>query len=183
MKNGKKSFTIIELLVIISIIGLLSSVVLVYVQGQIEKARDARRISDMDQIQKSLEIYFDKKGKYPDSENEGVCEEEECPFGGWDVGNVGMPTADTFIQPLVTEGIFGKVPVETVSKMVSYSTYRYHRYVATEGICEGKAFYILAAYLNNSQLSYGSGDKVDSCYDVLNTFWRNEHWYTIMGIE
>ena len=60
MKNEKKSFTIIELLVIISIIGLLSSVVLVYVQGQIEKARDARRISDMDQIQKGLEIYFDK---------------------------------------------------------------------------------------------------------------------------
>jgi hypothetical protein len=185
MKNGKKSFTIIELLVIISIIGLLSSVVLVYVQGQIEKARDARRISDIDQIQKGLEIYFDKKGKYP----EGGCEGSGCPFGGWNVGNIGMPTEDIFIEPLVTEGIFGKVPVETIYK-VETQTYRYHRYSAKSDVCGGRSFYILAAWLNNSQYSYGANDKVDPCYlqsielEEGEEYWYDSaRWYTIMGIE
>jgi len=179
MKNGKKSFTLIELLVVISIIGLISSVALVYVRSQIEKARDARRISDMKQIQKGLEMYFDRKEKYPDSLDVDM---EEAPEG-WDVGNVGITDpAETFIQPLVDEGIFSKVPIETVDKLIIYGTYRYHRYSAVEGICGGKAFYILAAHLGNSQTYYGVNDEVDPCYS-FNLFWQDPYWYTIMGIE
>ncbi|HXK38011.1 MAG TPA: prepilin-type N-terminal cleavage/methylation domain-containing protein [Candidatus Paceibacterota bacterium] len=63
----KKGFTLIELLVVISIIGLLSSVVLAALTTARMKARDARRLADLDQIKIALELFYDSKGYYPQS--------------------------------------------------------------------------------------------------------------------
>ena len=63
-----KGFTLIELLVVIAIIGILSSVVLASLNTAREKSRDAKRISDIKQIQLALELYADSNGgAYPDS--------------------------------------------------------------------------------------------------------------------
>jgi type II secretion system protein G len=64
-KNKKGGFTLIELLVVISIISLLSSVVLSSLNDARAKARDARRMSDIKQIQNALEMYRNDKGEYP----------------------------------------------------------------------------------------------------------------------
>jgi type II secretion system protein G len=61
----KKGFTLIELLVVIAIIGILSSVVLASLNGARTKSRDARRQSDMKQMQLALELYFDDNTSYP----------------------------------------------------------------------------------------------------------------------
>lgn len=61
----KKGFTLIELLVVISIIGVLSSVVLATLNTVRGNARDARRISDMDQIQLALELFYNDYERYP----------------------------------------------------------------------------------------------------------------------
>ncbi|MEX0933701.1 MAG: type II secretion system protein [Candidatus Paceibacterota bacterium] len=61
----QKGFTLIELLVVIAIIGILSSVVLASLNTAREKARDARRIADIKQIQVALEFYFDENNTYP----------------------------------------------------------------------------------------------------------------------
>lgn len=58
-------FTLIELLVTIAIIGLLSSVVLASLSSAREKARDVRRLSDIQQITLALELFFDSNGRYP----------------------------------------------------------------------------------------------------------------------
>ena len=63
----QKGFTLIELLVVISIIGLLSSIVLTSVNSARAKARDARRIADLNQIQTALEFFYDSQGRYPQS--------------------------------------------------------------------------------------------------------------------
>ena len=52
----KKGFTLIELLVVVSIVSLLSSIILASLSNTTAKARDARRISDLLQLQKSIEI-------------------------------------------------------------------------------------------------------------------------------
>jgi prepilin-type N-terminal cleavage/methylation domain-containing protein len=52
-------FTLIELLVVIAIIGVLASIVLASLNTARRKSRDARRISDLKQIQLALELYFD----------------------------------------------------------------------------------------------------------------------------
>ncbi|HEY4488843.1 MAG TPA: prepilin-type N-terminal cleavage/methylation domain-containing protein [Candidatus Paceibacterota bacterium] len=66
-KTQQRGFTLIELLVVIAIIGLLSSVVLASLNGARAKGRDARRLSDLKQIQVALELFAsnDSMGKYP----------------------------------------------------------------------------------------------------------------------
>ena len=64
--NKQKGFTLIELLVVIAIIGLLASIVLVSLNTARAKARDAKRIAGLKQIQLALEMYYDDYGHYPD---------------------------------------------------------------------------------------------------------------------
>lgn len=62
----QRAFTLIELLVVIAIIGILSSVVLASLNTARAKGRDARRVSDIKQIQLALELYADQNlGRYP----------------------------------------------------------------------------------------------------------------------
>lgn len=64
-RNSKRGFTLIELLVVIAIIGILSSVVLASLNSARQKSRDARRLSDIKQLQLALELYYDANTAYP----------------------------------------------------------------------------------------------------------------------
>lgn len=66
MKTSAQGFTLMELLVVISIIGILISVSVVsYVTAQ-QKARDTRRISDIKAMQGAWEEYYaDNNSNYP----------------------------------------------------------------------------------------------------------------------
>jgi len=58
-------FTLIELLVVISIIGLLSSLAVVSLNSARIKARDAKRLADVRQVQTAIELFFNERGFYP----------------------------------------------------------------------------------------------------------------------
>ena len=77
--NNNKGFTLIELLVVIAIIGLLASIVLVNVNKARSKARDAKRIVEIKQIQTALDLYYSEHGSYPISGNCGAT----SPNTGW----------------------------------------------------------------------------------------------------
>ncbi|MCP6720204.1 MAG: prepilin-type N-terminal cleavage/methylation domain-containing protein [Patescibacteria group bacterium] len=62
---NNKGFTLIETLVVIAIIGLLSSVVVIGLGGARSKARDARRIADIRSIQSGLEVDYTAVAGYP----------------------------------------------------------------------------------------------------------------------
>jgi len=61
----QRGFTLIEILVVITIIGILSSVVLVGLNTARKQGRDTRRVADLRQVQNGLELYFQKNGTYP----------------------------------------------------------------------------------------------------------------------
>ena len=61
----QKGFTLIELLVVIAIIGLLSTLAVVSLNNARQKSRDARRVSDVKQIQTALELYYNDANGYP----------------------------------------------------------------------------------------------------------------------
>lgn len=63
--KNKKGFTLVELLVVISIIGILSSLSTISVNIARERARDAKRQSDMAQVQLALYLYFDDNLRFP----------------------------------------------------------------------------------------------------------------------
>ena len=92
-------FTLIELLVVISIIGLLSSIVLTSVNSARAKARDARRIADLKQIQAALEFYYHTNGQYPlGSQGSGAWSGHPPDYGNNDNYIVGL--APTYIPTL-----------------------------------------------------------------------------------
>ncbi len=61
-KNG---FTLIEILVVISIIGFISSVLFASFSTARMNARETRRKSDLQEMKTVLELYFDSHGNYP----------------------------------------------------------------------------------------------------------------------
>lgn len=63
--SARAGFTLIELLVVISIIGLLSTLAVVTLNNARIKARDAKRIRDINQIQTALELHYNSVNAYP----------------------------------------------------------------------------------------------------------------------
>ena len=61
----KKGFTLVELMVVISIIAVLSSITLVAVTSTRQTARDGYRLAQIRQVKTALELYFNTHGYYP----------------------------------------------------------------------------------------------------------------------
>ena len=59
-------FTLLELLIIIAIIGLLSSIVLVALGSSRARARDSKRLFDLQQMRTGLELYYAEDQGYPE---------------------------------------------------------------------------------------------------------------------
>lgn len=104
-------FTLVELLVVISIISLLSSVVLTSVNSARAKARDARKQADFRAISTALQLYFDKTGRMPANHNPccGVTEGD---------GNY-----ERSMQELVDAGFLPSIPRSPGGE--KYSWYNY----------------------------------------------------------
>ena len=66
--KGHHGFSLIELLVVISIIGVLIGLSAFGLQGARQSARDARRVADIEQIRSGLELYKADCGDYPDND-------------------------------------------------------------------------------------------------------------------
>lgn len=66
-RSRKKAsgFTIVELLIVIVIIAILSTLVVMAYNGITEKANQSRRISDISSVRKALELYRQEVGYYP----------------------------------------------------------------------------------------------------------------------
>jgi len=67
LKNNPSGFTLVELLVVISILGILATIALTSFRSSQARGRDAERKSDLKQLSSSLELYYSDYGKYPDS--------------------------------------------------------------------------------------------------------------------
>lgn len=65
MFTSSRGFTLIELLVVIAIIGILSGIVLVNLRSSQERARDARRLQDIQSVVTALNVYYTDNKAYP----------------------------------------------------------------------------------------------------------------------
>lgn len=128
-------FTLIEILIVVAIIAILASVVLVGLGPTQQSGRDARRLSDIRQIQTGLELYFSKCGYYP-----GTVQ-SASPCGSFSATNfVGLSGAS---GALTQSGI-------GISTIPNDPTAGHQYYYATGN---SGANYILAATLENKSNS------------------------------
>ena len=63
--DGRRGFTLIELIVVIAIIGILATISVIGFSRYQAETRDARRASSISVIAESLEKYYDANGEYP----------------------------------------------------------------------------------------------------------------------
>ena len=71
MKKRKEAFTLVELIIVVVIIAILATIAFLTLGQYPQEARDVKRLSDKNNIEKALEIYRAKKWEYPkfDEEN------------------------------------------------------------------------------------------------------------------
>ncbi|MFA5853909.1 MAG: type II secretion system protein [Patescibacteria group bacterium] len=63
--NARRAFTLIELLIVISIIGLIATIAVTATNSARMKARDAKRLSDLKQLQSALGVSYEPGPGFP----------------------------------------------------------------------------------------------------------------------
>lgn len=70
---NQKGFTLVELLVVVAIIGILSTLLTANFIGVRQRGRDSQRKSNLRQIQSALELYRADQAGYPPTANFPAC--------------------------------------------------------------------------------------------------------------
>lgn len=132
----RKGFTLIEILIVVAIIAILASIVLVGLGPTQQAGRDARRLSDLHEVQNGLELYYNSCGYYPGTATAAPCTAYAA------IGKSGSPS--TAYNTLATELVaftalgIGSVPNDPTSGR-SY----------TYSVVPGGTAYVLGATLEN----------------------------------
>lgn len=61
----KKSFTLVEILIVISIISIISAIIFVNVRSSQSRARDTRRVADLEALNNAIQMYYRENGHFP----------------------------------------------------------------------------------------------------------------------
>ncbi len=90
--SNSNGFTLLELLVVISVIGILIAIMSVSFSTVQKKSRDARRKEDIKKMQDGFEQYYAKIGSYAADENTMAADTDIFPAGSLPTDPKGGPT-------------------------------------------------------------------------------------------
>ena len=145
MSARRSGFTLIELMVIIIIIGLLAATAIVTLANAQRKSRDAKRLADLRELQKTIETIHTETGTYPLA--------DAADNATWaDFGNA--------IADYITS-----VPIDPDNDDPN-------DYIYTYGTNDAGTEYVIAARLEQAGHAALNGDD-DSVYDNSNAGWAN----------
>jgi len=120
-KHNTKGFTLIEVLIVISIIGVLSSLTLLGLGTFRASGRDVKRVTDLRQITNALELYYAKLGSYP--------------------------TTALGLSDLTAKGIIDKLPADPGSNLYEYGACGTNGYVVKATLEEANQKILAESYV------------------------------------
>jgi len=116
----KKSFTLIELMVVVFIVALLASLVVVNVNQARKKARDAKRIADLNTVATALQAFYADHHYYPGYDfycglATGYC---SCPQSDFPEFSINYPGSKWFYIAM-TKWLTGRDSLQPTQYLVS----------------------------------------------------------------
>lgn len=151
MPKISRGFTLIELMVVISIIAVLSVIGITVYSGVQKSTRDAKRRADLHAIQLALEQYKLVNGNYPSPETSST-------YRGWAASDL---TPTTYIPNLGSSFSDGKLPVDPINDATHH--YMYYYYTSADIAarpdwrCDGlNQYYVLGAVKMENTVPVGS---------------------------
>lgn len=138
-----RAFTIVELLVVVTIIGILAAAVTVSVLGFRAQSRDSRRAADFNTMEKTLAAYYADHFAYP---SESACDasvgqdaDSTCPPAGSGMSTpVGRWDSNSLFYGDLVPGYISALPVDPLNIVdpVNNISYYYY-YEPTNGAATG----------------------------------------------
>ncbi len=146
----RRAFTLVELLVVISIIGLLSTIAMASMSSARARSRDAKRIADLKAVRVALEAYGIDNGAYPTCGQACVATYCDCTTVGW---------GGSFTAMEIKPNYMATIPTDPIGN-ATYG-YFYARGYKPSGSCSftntnGANDYIIATNLENPTAIAGS---------------------------
>ena len=130
-KNG---LTLVELLIVITIIGLLASILTINVGRLRARTRDSQRVADVKTVQQGLAFYFFR------SEN----------AGSYPIGDVDITGSDSVSQELRANGAMSAIPIDPLND--GDYVYHYCSLAACTGEASDGISYYIEYYLETSAI-------------------------------
>jgi prepilin-type N-terminal cleavage/methylation domain-containing protein len=137
MRGKCRGFTLVELLVVITIVVILSTVALPVFTNVQKAGRDTKRKADIHALLTAIETYYWNTGKYPGWANchsatippgyTSYWNWSSCDSGNWDTA------ADDIASLLVNAGLMRELPKDTINN--DQYNYLYEAWPETYIIC------------------------------------------------
>lgn len=158
----KKAFTLIELLVVVAIISVLTAVVLTQFGTVRARARDAKRVSDIAQLQLAIQQYFDRCNQYPNATPSGTGPDRVLDINSTSSSCPTGVTMANFLNQLPT-------PPSGITDTSGTNPYTY-RYIVHSNAAGINDDYYLVARLE--QLNKALDDDIDGTIPASTAGWR-----------
>lgn len=146
--NSAKGFTLVELLIVITIIAVLSTIGMTVYSSAQKSARDAKRKADLNQINLYLQYYYSDNGRYPPA---GVCAVGTSCY-------IYSTAGDSWIPALTSGSYTNRLPVDPLNNANSPWSPGNYSYSYGNVTTNGQK-YDLTAQLENSNDSDRCGVK------------------------
>ena len=157
-RASRRGFTFIELVVVISILAILAGALIPRVTERMARARDARRLS-------AIEQYYLDHNQYPEANSNPL-------YGGWDVSH-----DEDFIRILRDEGYLA----EEARDPINDDTYHYRYYFYSRGSYgwKGESEFFVLGVRNFETADFAKHNK--GFFKCSGQDWGNEFAYVTGG--
>ena len=106
MRRKILGFTLVELMVVVSVLSILSAVLYVNFNDARAQSRDAERKADLRNIQSALELYNNKYGRYPEGCNGYTSALNQNNWSGQSGTNYACSSGDRYITGVTIDSVY-----------------------------------------------------------------------------